>query len=69
MVKKQFKDTEMAKNIRNFIYSFRRWKRYNRKELRFWKKLNFWILACIGSVFVGLMLSMTVYRWFMYGGY
>lgn len=67
--KKEFKDTKLAYNIRKFIYSYRRWKRYNKAEIKFWKKLNFWILVCLLNVSVGFMLGRAIFRWFWLGEY
>lgn len=39
--KKQFKDTEIARIIRNSIYWYRAFKRKNKLEIEGWKRLNF----------------------------
>ena len=71
--KKEFKDTRLAYNIRECIYSYRRWKRYNRIEIKFWKKLNFWIAASLLSISagatVGFIFIQTLFRWFWLGEY
>jgi hypothetical protein len=67
--KKEFKDTKLAYNIREFIYSYRRWKRYNRAEIKFWKKLNFWIIVILLNISVGFMFAQAIFRWFFLGEY
>ena len=71
--KKEFKDTRLAYNIREFIYAYRRWKRYNRIEIRFWKKLTFWIAVSVLSICTGAtvvyMFVQTLIRWIVLGEY
>ena len=71
--KKEFKDTRLAYNIRQFVYSYRRWKRYNRAEIKFWKKLNFWIAASLVSLGAGAIVVyifvQTLIRWVVLGEY
>lgn len=73
MEKKEFKDTRLAYNIREAIYAYRRWKRYNRVEIKFWKKLNFWIAASVLSIGAGAIVIyifvQTLIRWFVLGEY
>lgn len=71
--KREFKDTKLAYNIRQAIYSYRRWKRYNRVEIKFFKKLSFWIIVCSLTICscatVVYMFVQTLIRWFVLGEY
>lgn len=53
--KKQFKDTETARIIRESIYWYRAFKRKNKLEIEGWKRLNF-ILFTISLTILGYVL-------------
>ena len=50
--KKQFKDTETARIIRESIYWYRAFKRKNKLEIEGWKRMNFILFTISLTVIV-----------------
>lgn len=63
--KKQFKDTEIARIIRNSIYWYRAFKRKNRLEIEGWKRLNFILFTASTTILAYVLWTRFLIKAFL----